>query len=234
MNAPQPERSISREARGPERRRKGCSPELGRDAWHPERSEGPASFRLRWSALATLLTLFVVASPLSALLSAQALSDHALPQNPPTSRDTLIPAAQRKPAPNFTLIDSNGKPFTLAHTRGQVVILNFWATWCGGCKFELPYFVGYDGKYRAAGLTTLGVSMDDGGFPVVKPFWTKQAMPYPTVIGNDALAKQLGLTGMPFTVLLDRRGRVALTHAGVLDREDFDHHIQQLLAHQEP
>ena len=55
-------------------------------------------------------------------------------------------------------------------------------------------------------------------------------MPYPTVIGDDALSKQLGLTGMPFTLLLDKQGRIAVAHSGVLDRADFEHHIQQLLA----
>ena len=72
--------------------------------------------------------------------------------------------------------------------------------------------------------------MDDGGFPAVSPFWSAHHMPYPTVVGNDALAKRLGLTGMPFTLLLDRQGRIALTHAGVLDRADFDGHIRELLA----
>ena len=71
--------------------------------------------------------------------------------------------------------------------------------------------------------------MDARGFKVVKPFWTAKSMPYRTVIGSEALGKQLGLTGMPFTLLLDRHGRIAIAHAGVLDRGDFDRHIQQLL-----
>ena len=156
--------------------------------------------------------------------------DHALPADPPTSKDTLIAPAQRKLAASFTLPDSDGQTFSLAKTRGKVVVLNFWATWCGGCKYELPYFVTYDQTYRSGGLVTLGISMDDGGFKAVKPFWVAKSMPYPTVIGSEALGKQLGLSGMPYTLLLDRHGRIAIAHAGVLDRADFDHHIQQLLA----
>ncbi len=173
----------------------------------------------------------VVAFALLAILplAAQTTTEHPLPTDPQTSPDTLIPPAQRKAVPSFTLTDSNGKTFTLANTKGKVVILNFWATWCGGCKFELPYFVGYDQKYRAQGLITLGISMDDGGFTTVKPFWVKQQMSYPTVLGSEALTKQFGMTGMPFTLLIDRQGRVAIAHAGVLDRKDFDQHIQQLL-----
>ncbi len=77
---------------------------------------------------------------------------------------------------------------------------------------------------------TVGISMDDGGFAAVKPFWTQKQMPYPTVIGDESLSKQFGLTGMPFTLLLDKQGRIAVAHGGVLDRADFEHHIQQLLA----
>ena len=156
--------------------------------------------------------------------------EHALSTNPPTSPDVLRPAAQRVSAAAFTRQDSNGRTLNLANERGHVVVLNFWATWCGGCKFELPYFVDYDSKYRRQGLEVVGISMDDGGFAIVKPFWSEKRMPYPTVIGDEALSKQLGLTGMPFTLLLDKRGRIAIAHGGVLDRADFEHHIQQLLA----
>ena len=155
--------------------------------------------------------------------------DHALPTDPPTSKDTLIIPAQRRLAPYFTLTDSDGHTFSLAQTRGKVVLLNFWATWCGGCKFELPYFVSYDHDFRSQGLVTLGISMDEEGFKAVKPFWANKSMPYPTVVGSDALGKQLGLINMPYTLLIDRQGRIALTHSGVVDRADLQSHIQQLL-----
>lgn len=176
----------------------------------------------RRSGSLAVLAVLLLLCPLTA-------QDHALPIDPPTSKDTLIPPAQRRLPTSFTLTDSDGHTFSLAQTRGKVVVLNFWATWCGGCKFELPYFVAYDHNYRSQGLVTLGISMDDGGFKVVKPFWASKSMPYPTVIGSDALGKQLGLSNMPYTLLLDRQGRIAVAHAGVLDRADFEHHIQQLL-----
>lgn len=156
-------------------------------------------------------------------------TEHALPVNPPTTRDTLLPPGDRKPVPDFQLRDNRGHLFRLSQQRGKVVIVNFWATWCGGCKFELPYFVGYDHKYRKQGLTTVGVAMDDEGFSVVKPFWKSKHMPYLTVVGSESLGKSLGLTGMPFTLLIDKEGRAAIAHNGVIDRQDFEDHIQQLL-----
>ncbi len=176
----------------------------------------------RWRYLVALLLL-------SSVLHTNA-QEHPLPVNPPTTTDTLIAPTQRKSAPNFSLVDSDGKRFTLADQRGNVVVLNFWATWCGGCKFELPYFVNYESKYHDRDFVILGISMDDEGFKIVRPFWTKNSMPYPTVIGDEALGKQLGLGAMPYTLLIDRQGRIAIAHSGVLDRTDFDHHIQDLLA----
>lgn len=183
--------------------------------------------RIRIAVRSTLIVC--LALPCFTTARPQTAPDHALPVDPPTSKDTLIVPAARKLAPDFQLTDNTGHSFRLSQQRGKVVVLNFWATWCGGCKFELPYFVEYDHKYRQQGLSTLGISMDDGGFKVVGPFWQQKQMPYPTVIGNDGLGKQLGLSGMPYTLLIDRQGRIAIRHAGVLDKADFDHHIQELL-----
>ena len=93
----------------------------------------PSTHRSFFYLVLLLLTLVSVA--------AQAPADHPLPVNPPTTTDTLIAAAQRRPAPDFRLTESDGRPFHLVGQKGSVVVLNFWATWCGGCKFELPYFV---------------------------------------------------------------------------------------------
>ena len=180
-------------------------------------------------ALRAMLLLTCLALPCFSMALPQTTPDHLLPVNPSTSKDRLIAPAQRKLAPDFRLTDNTGRTFQLSQQRGKVVILNFWATWCGGCKFELPYFVEYDRKYRQQGLVTVGISMDDGGFNVVDPFWRQKQMPYSTVIGNDSLSKKLGLSGMPYTLLIDQQGRGAITHAGVLDRGDFDQHIQEVL-----
>ena len=171
---------------------------------------------------------FVMALLLRPSAGSQAASEHALPTNPPTSPDVMTPAARRKPAPDFKLVDSNGKQFQLAAYKGKVVLLNFWATWCGGCKYEMPWYVEFDKKYRAQGLEVVGVSMDED-MKTAKAYLTQKGISYPSVLGSDALGKQFDLGEMPLTLLIDKQGRVAIRHSGVIDKNDFEMHIQRLL-----
>jgi peroxiredoxin len=170
--------------------------------------------------------------PLS--MSAQ---DHA-GQSAPVALDKLLPQANRKIAPSFSLTDANGERINLSDYKGKVVLLDFWATWCGGCKLEIPWYMEFDKKYRRNGLAVIGVSMDEDGWKAVRPFLLKKkdeetggntAMKYPVVIGNDGLAKEYGLTSMPMTLLIDREGKIALSHTGVVNKDDFEGHILQLL-----
>jgi peroxiredoxin len=152
--------------------------------------------------------------------------------------DTLVPQDQRKSAPGFSLTDANGRTINLAGYRGKVVLLDFWATWCGGCKLEIPWYMEFDQKYRSKGLAVIGVSMDEDGWKAVRPFLARErdpetggktAMKYPVVIGSDTLAKEYNLTSMPMTILIDRTGKIALSHTGVVNKVDFESHILQLL-----
>ena len=125
-------------------------------------------------------------------------------------------------------MDAEGKRIVVADLKGKVVLLDFWATWCGGCKLEIPWYMEFDQKYRSRGLAVVGVSMDDDGWKSVRPFLAKGidtetggniAMRYPVVIGNQDLARQYHLTQMPMTLLIDRTGRIALSHTGVVDKK---------------
>lgn len=142
----------------------------------------------------------------------------------------LIAPSARKPAPDFTLTDLHGHPLTLAEHRGHVVLLDFWAVDCGGCKIEIPWYVQFDQKYRSHGLTLIGLDMYGESPQKILPFLELSHIEYPIAVGNDAIGSRFGLTEMPLTLLIDRQGRVAIAHAGIVDRARFESDIQELLA----
>src|SRR5580698_7922732 len=82
---------------------------------------------------------------------------------------SVLAAADRAPAPDFTLPSANGAAVQLSRYQGKVVLLDFWATWCHGCKTEIPWYVEFQDRYQKDGLTAVGVSMDDG-WKTVRPF----------------------------------------------------------------
>jgi peroxiredoxin len=133
-------------------------------------------------------------------------------------------------APGFTLRDASGAPVSLADYRGKVVVLNFWATWCHGCRTEIPWLMEFAGEYRAKGLAVIGVSMDEDGWKVVKPFLREKRLNYPVVLGTGEVARRYGgVDAMPLTYLIDRRGRIAATHLGVFDKDQLEGEIRRLL-----
>jgi len=147
--------------------------------------------------------------------------------NPPAA--SLTAEAERKPAPSFDLNDADGKSVKLSALKGRVVLVNFWATWCHGCQTEIPSFIEFQKKYDKRGLTIVGVSMDDDGWKLVRPWMKEKGVNYPIVIGNADLSQKYGLAGMPLSVLVDRQGRIASSHAGVVDTAPFEQQIQALL-----
>jgi peroxiredoxin len=138
-------------------------------------------------------------------------------------------ADSRKIAPGFTLDDSKGASVKLSDYKGRVVLLDFWATWCYGCGLEIPWFIDYQNKYKDSGLAVIGVSMDDDGWKVVKPFIEEKKMNYAVVLGNADLAKLYKVETMPVTVLIDREGKIAESYFGMVDRAACEARIQSLL-----
>ena len=143
---------------------------------------------------------------------------------------TLIPAATREPAPDFTLTDIERHRLTLSQYRGKVVLLDFWAVDCAGCKIEIPWYVDFDQKYRQQGLALIGLDMYGETPAKIRSFMAKSHVDYPVAVGADALGSQFHLTEMPLTLLIDRKGRIAVTHAGIVDRARFEEDIRALLA----
>jgi len=142
----------------------------------------------------------------------------------------LTPANSRKAAPDFSLEDSTGAVIKLSAYKGRVVLLDFWATWCTGCKVEIPWYVKFQDKYKKTGLSAIGVSLDDDGWKSVKPFLQEHKINYPIVIGNwDTMGKSFSFDSMPATLLIDRGGKIADLHVGMVDKDAFEREIKILL-----
>lgn len=142
----------------------------------------------------------------------------------------LTPADSRKPLPQVALNDAKGAPVDLSAYRGRVVLLDYWATWCEGCKEEIPWFMEFQDKYATSGLAVVGASLDEDGWKSVKPYVSQHKINYRMVVGTFESAKQFGVDkGMPVTLLIDRNGMIAEVHPGMVDKDAFEREIQILL-----
>jgi peroxiredoxin len=148
----------------------------------------------------------------------------------PTVRAALQPATDRKPAPEFSLKDSSGKTVNLKKYRGKVVLLDFWATWCHGCKEEIPWFSEFERRYSRNGLRVIGVSLDEEGWKAVKPFLETAKVPYRMILVDDPTAKKYGIGNMPDAFLIDRDGRIAAAYVGLVDKDDVETNIRTMLS----
>jgi peroxiredoxin len=168
---------------------------------------------------------FTLVGLLAALAGTALLLATRSPEAPAQAAPDVSPAAVM--ATGFH--DPQGGPPSLGEFQGKVVVLNFWATWCHGCKLELPWFVQFEKQYGSRGLTVVGASTDADGWKTVRPFLAKKRLNYPVVIADESLTKAYGLGAMPMTVLIDRRGRIAAMYQGVVDRAACNQAIQSLL-----
>ena len=146
------------------------------------------------------------------------------------SSSDLRSTKERKAAPAFTLKDSSGAAVKLADYKGKVVLLNFWATWCGPCEVEIPWFIEFERKYKDRDFAVLGVSFDDDGWISVRPYMTTHKINYRVMIGSDKLSQLYGgVDALPTSFIIDRSGRIAATHVGLVDKRDYQDEILKLL-----
>jgi cytochrome c biogenesis protein CcmG/thiol:disulfide interchange protein DsbE len=118
----------------------------------------------------------------------------------------------------------------LSDYKGKVVLLDFWATWCGPCKIEIPWFMDMQRKNKDKGFEVVGVAMDDEGWETVKPYVAKMGVNYRILAGNDETAQKYGgVDALPTTFLIDRTGKIAAVHVGLTSRKDIEDGIEQLL-----
>lgn len=138
-------------------------------------------------------------------------------------------ALLNKPAPTLSRVTLGNERVDLAGLQGRVVLLNFWATWCAPCRVEMPRFVQWQEKYKAEGLSIVGVSMDDDSEPV-KDLMRKRSLNYPVVMGDEKLGLTYGgVLGLPVTYLIDRKGIIRARYQGATNLDAMEREIRQLL-----
>jgi len=136
-----------------------------------------------------------------------------------------------KSAPDFTLTTLEGQPVKLSDYRGKAVLLNFWATWCGPCKVEMPWFVDLQRQYGSQGLQIIGVAMDDSGKDAIDKFAKEMGVNYLILQGKEAVGDAYGgVLGLPTTFFIDRNGRIIDSTAGLIGKGEIEENIKKALA----
>ncbi len=144
------------------------------------------------------------------------------------------PQASASPADeglDFSAPGLDGKQIDLSHYRGHPVIVDFWATWCGPCKVEIPWFMEFEQQFKDRGFAVLGVSMDEDGWDAVKPYIEDLKINYRVLLGDEQVSDIYGgLDSLPTTLLIDRQGKIASIHIGLSrGKEEFRNDIDHLL-----
>jgi thiol-disulfide isomerase/thioredoxin len=147
-----------------------------------------------------------------------------------SSQSTYVKWQDRKIAPDFTMTDTSGRQVRLSDFHGKAVLLNFWATWCGPCRKEIPLLNQFQQTYEQDRLTVLGVSLEESGWEVVKPYMAAVQFHYPVMIGPQSVAPLYGgLDVIPTTLLIDKFGRIAAVHVGICNRSEYEADINAVL-----
>jgi cytochrome c biogenesis protein CcmG, thiol:disulfide interchange protein DsbE len=142
----------------------------------------------------------------------------------------IAPVGERRVMPELVMTQLDGGTWRMAEHRGQVVLMNYWATWCGPCWEETPGLVRLSRELGPEGLAVVGVSIDEGGREKVKKFVDDFGVPYPVVLPERMAHVEFGLEGVPTTILVDKQGRVAKSYVGAVRQRDFETDVRVLLA----
>ena len=130
------------------------------------------------------------------------------------------------PAPDFTLTDANGQPVTLSDLRGQVIMINFWASWCGPCRQEMPLLEQIHQRYEPLGFTLLAVNVEENSADG-QAFLQERPVSFPVLYDpQNGISKLYDVVAMPSTVLIDRQGNIRYLHHGYKPGYENDYQDQ--------
>ena len=133
-------------------------------------------------------------------------------------------------APDFELQTLDGKNLKLSDLRGKAVLLNFWATYCGPCKIEMPWFVELQKEYGPQGFQIVGVANDDASTEDIAKFAKEMGINYPILIGKDSVSDSYKVSVLPTTFFLDRDGKLIAREFGLVSRSVFVDHIKKAMS----
>jgi thiol-disulfide isomerase/thioredoxin len=144
-----------------------------------------------------------------------------------------------KPAPEFTLVDLNGKKVSLKDFKGKPVMLNFWATWCGPCKLEMPWLEQFHQQYGPQGLVILGIASDDAPKTIVESTAKKLGVTYPILLTDEKVEKPYGgVESLPESFYVGRDGKVLIETAGMRDgqggKDMIEANLKKIMASSAP
>ncbi len=144
--------------------------------------------------------------------------------------DLAAESLLNKEAPRLVKKDLHGRTLDLAHYRGKVVLLNFWATWCAPCQVEMPTFAAWQRRYGPQGLQVIGISMNENAAPV-RRLVARLKIEYPIAMGSAQLGERYGgVLGLPLTYLIDRHGTVRVRFQGETDPAAIEKQLRLLLS----
>ena len=142
----------------------------------------------------------------------------------------IAPVVDRKVMPELVMRQLDGGEWRMSEHRGQVVLVNYWASWCEPCWEETPGLIRLSKELGPQGLAVVGVAVDEGGTAKVQRFVEEFRVPYPVTLPESGSQMAYGMAGVPTTILVDRMGRVAKTYSGAVRQADFKTDVSTLLA----
>ncbi len=147
-------------------------------------------------------------------------------------------AASEKPkrsAPSFELKGADGSPVSLAEHRGKPVVVDFWATWCVPCIYQIPELNAFWELHREAGdVAVIGVAVDVEGASVVAPWIEEKGVEYQIAIGDEGLAREFGVIGFPTLAIINSEGKIESLHVGLIEVEELERLVAPFIGSSEP